>query len=69
MYQINYFDSSCLNDQAILPEYNTSKGLANYLIMELCDKFLTHLHKKGILKPNLRLVDFVCFSKNDDDEI
>ena len=27
MYQINYFDSSCLNGQAILLEYNTSKGV------------------------------------------
>ena len=27
VYQINYFDSSCLNDQAILLEYNTSKGV------------------------------------------
>ena len=27
VYQINYFDSSCLNGQAILLEYNTSKGV------------------------------------------
>ena len=33
VYQINYFDSSCLNGQAILLEYNTLKGVyqINYL--------------------------------------
>ena len=27
VYQINYFDSSCQNGQAILLEYNTLKGV------------------------------------------